>query len=1129
MLATPNLTIVQYNVNKSKDKVQRSFLQSLDPKTHHIIAIQEPWINPHSGQPATCKDQRYYTVIAKQGTPRTCIYVSKEIANADWQQVTQEGTGGDITSIEVTTSQGQIQIHSLYNPPPVSRSSIQLGTMEKVPGLTETGQHILVGDFNLHHPQWGSDFTPPHHFLSGRLLGMTEQADMDLITPKGMETWAARNSSSTLDLCFATTSLASKVLRCAVNIDLESASDHLPVQTEFEIQAQEQALPEPQLNWKAAKWNLIQEQLKTDLQEMEDWNLGTGAEIDLAIDKLTEILWRTAQTHTPEKKPSLYQQPYWTKECTEKVKEARKARRRWTQSHTQETWDKYQKACQDKKTQIRRDKQQEWRSTVGIVTQHPEQMWKLAKWARRPDQDKEQAPQFPQILDSTGTVQTTQEGKAKAFGAHFFGTQVEADLGDIPGTEYPPPLSSQWSVSPEEIRDLIKKLPGTKAPGPDKIHNKYLKACVKELQTPLAILFTACMRHGHCPQAFKHSLTCVLRKPQKGDYTRLKSYRPIALLNTIGKLLEKVVAIRITDLAEEHNILPETQMGGRAKRSTLTALELITEQVKTLWHYGNNKAASLLSLDISGAFDNVSHTRLLHILRQKGFPGWIVQFVQSFLQGRTTQILLGRYKSGTTPTETGIPQGSAISPILFLLFMADLTPLLNSRNTSASGFVDDTNILAWSDTTEENCRTLQTKHDLCEDWARRHGAKFAPEKYQLIHFSKARTRHNMAATVTIQGHETKPSPELRVLGVWLDPKLSWNPQIKKAQHRANCNSQSIEKLTTSTWGATFSKAKIMYKAIVQPAMLYGSQVWAATDRIPQRMEKPLNRTQALCLKKVLRAYRSTPTRVVEMETGTPPVKHYLAGMRLQYAGKTSGYPVQQVIQKATDKIKSQHQKDRTRTQTDRTPQKETDHKDFETLATLIDQEKEARAQARGGQADRKKKGQDQAELIAKQMWKEAWNKEPIRPGEPKAFRRFGTHNYLLYKNLKRAEASLAIQIRSEHIGFRAYLHQRRVPGYETKACPCGYLSQNPEHMLLRCPQWSEGRGEWRAKARDRSYQALISNPGDLQRITRWILRQGFIKQFSLAEETERWIETRQKEAKAKGEAQRQRARGQQTR
>lgn len=120
MIGTTTLTIIQYNVNKSKDKVQRSFLQSLDPRVHHIIAVQEPWLNPHTSKPATCKDPRFHTIMSKQGNPRACLYISKDVTVADWQQITQEGDPGDLATVKSTTDQGTIQVHSNYNPPPDS-------------------------------------------------------------------------------------------------------------------------------------------------------------------------------------------------------------------------------------------------------------------------------------------------------------------------------------------------------------------------------------------------------------------------------------------------------------------------------------------------------------------------------------------------------------------------------------------------------------------------------------------------------------------------------------------------------------------------------------------------------------------------------------------------------------------------------------------------------------------------------------------------------------------------------------------------------------------------------------------------------------------------------------------------
>lgn len=370
----------------------------------------------------------------------------------------------------------------------------------------------------------------------------------------------------------------------------------------------------------------------------------------------------------------------------------------------------------------------------------------------------------------------------------------------------------------------------------------------------------------------------------------------------------------------------------------------------------------------------------------------------------------------------------------------------------------------------------------------------------------------MAAPVKIQGFETHPTRELRVLGIWLDPKLSWGPQVKKAQARADTNRQSIERLTASTWGATFTKAQTMYKAIVKPAMLYGAAIWAAEKHIPKRIEDPLNRAQAACLKRVLGAYKSTPHRTMEMESGTAPIREYLQGMRCQYAEKTSAYPAQGTIQAATQRIRTQWERRRRPNRPHMIPQKEADLKTSQEILAALEQREALREQANTG--DKGKKKQSQAERIAGHLWETRWNQKPVRPGAPPAARTFGRYNYLIYKDLKRAEASIAIQIRSEHIGLRAYLHQRRVPGYDSKRCPCGYLSQNPEHMVLNCTKWVKGRSQWRAKARDRQYQAIIQDRQDIRRVTRWILNEDYLEQFSLAVETERWIERRERERRA---------------
>jgi retron-type reverse transcriptase len=124
--------------------------------------------------------------------------------------------------------------------------------------------------------------------------------------------------------------------------------------------------------------------------------------------------------------------------------------------------------------------------------------------------------------------------------------------------------------------------------------------------------------------------------------------------------------------AEEHGLLPWNQMGGRSKRSTTSGLGLLTACVKTAWKARPGSVVLVLSLDLKGAYDNVSHKRLLFILRRKRMPEWLVLFVRSFLTARRTRIAFAGHESDWIQTNTGIPQGSPISPILFLFVASEI-------------------------------------------------------------------------------------------------------------------------------------------------------------------------------------------------------------------------------------------------------------------------------------------------------------------------------------------------------------------------------------------------------------------------------------------------------------------------
>ena len=316
----------------------------------------------------------------------------------------------------------------------------------------------------------------------------------------------------------------------------------------------------------------------------------------------------------------------------------------------------------------------------------------------------------------------------------FFPTFSSADLFDLEGFSYLESLEFP-PVTSEEVANAIRNAGKGKKPGLDDVPNSLLIDYLKIFSPQLVFIFNECLRIGYHPACFKEALTVVLRKPGKDNYTTPKAYRPIALLSTIGKALESIMASRLMWAVETHDLLPRSHLGGRRGTSTEHACHALLEQVHAAWRNGG--VASLLCLDVQGAFDNVSHKRLLHCLRKRKIGGAMLAWCESFLSDRHTYIQLGDHRSPRTRVRTGIAQGSPVSPIFYIFYNSDLLESCTNRTqrTQATGYIDDTSIMVMGDSAEENVEELYRLHEeQAQPWAARHASIFAPKKYQLMHF-----------------------------------------------------------------------------------------------------------------------------------------------------------------------------------------------------------------------------------------------------------------------------------------------------------------------------------------------------------------------------------------------------------
>ncbi|KAI7197882.1 hypothetical protein KC316_g4011 [Hortaea werneckii] len=322
-------------------------------------------------------------------------------------------------------------------------------------------------------------------------------------------------------------------------------------------------------------------------------------------------------------------------------------------------------------------------------------------------------------------------GEDRDLSRNLFLLLVSLDLEDNRDALYTGQVDLPYTTE-KEVPDAILATKPRKAPGSDGIPNKGLQTAVKLLSGHLMNVFNQSLDLGHCPAHFRCSTTLVLRKPGKDNYTVPKAYRPTLLLNTVGKIMDAVLAQRLSYFLKTEDVLPNSHMGGRKEA---------VDRARPPRHYRKDQyglkhcwsaMASLLLLDVSGAFDNVSHQRLLHNLRSRKVDEKLVQWIASFPSNRRTRITIDGYELTEYYVEN--VQGSPLSPILYIFYNACLIDECNTdEETATVGYIDGAAILARGNKTIQR---LAATLERAKRWAAVH-AKFAPDKFQLTRFTRA--------------------------------------------------------------------------------------------------------------------------------------------------------------------------------------------------------------------------------------------------------------------------------------------------------------------------------------------------------------------------------------------------------
>ena len=371
-------------------------------------------------------------------------------------------------------------------------------------------------------------------------------------------------------------------------------------------------------------------------------------------------------------------------------------------------------------------------------------LWRLATWyqgVRKTTVPTLKDPLNPDQKNPTWV--SASPAKAKLLAESWFPNDTPR-AKDVPYPFPPLPTRDFKSVTNEEVLDTLKECSSDNAPGISGITYRVWKwvALVAPDQL-ISVVRAAVKLQVHHP-SWKQALVAVIPKNNKKDMALPKSHRPIQLIECLGKLVEKIVARRITYDLGRYELMPFNQFGSRSDSSCLDAAMALTHDVHTARE--KNLVSSFLAVDIKGFFDHVDHQRMINVLVHLGFPLEITGWVKSFLSERFVRVQVDDCVGKPHPQKVGAPQGSPVSPILACIYSSIVLVLLNrfpifnetgpdSIPLAPRALVDDYGFLACSHNFETNIFTLRKTLEYTVAILLRIGMKIDPDKCDLMHFT----------------------------------------------------------------------------------------------------------------------------------------------------------------------------------------------------------------------------------------------------------------------------------------------------------------------------------------------------------------------------------------------------------
>lgn len=701
-----------------------------------------------------------------------------------------------------------IVVASIYCPPKYSLKKHHYLDLFKKLGK----KFVIGGDFNAKNTHWGSRLTT----TKGReLFQATSEFGCEIIST-GKPTYWPTDPNKIPDLIdfFIIKNISNNFIQIEDRQEMDS--DHSPILlTVSENAIEKQSIPvlaNKYTDWESFKVCLEEKiQLAVPLQYKE--------QLDAEVENYIKDIQLTVWENTPVIKQRVKENKY-PAEILELIAIKRRARKKWHQTRAPQDKTRLNNLTQQLRRIIKEVKNKSINLYLKKLTNDKStdySLWKAAKNLKRP------IAAIPPIRKLDGKWARDNKEKAKLFAEHLEKI-FQVNTGEEDEDLNVEPIQEQEEIAltnPAEVKKEIKNnIKSKKAPGYDLITGQILKQLPEKAIVKITNLINAAFRLKYVPKLWKVAEVIMIPKAGKPP-NEVSSYRPISLLPIMSKLFEKIYLRRLKPVIERKNLIPDHQFGFREKHATIDQVHRITNTIEKALE--EKKVCSAVFLDVTQAFDKVWHKGLNCKLKTI-LPKEHSEMIESYLSERYFYIKQEGEYSDLKEIGAGVPQGSVLGPILYLLYTCDFPAL---ENNIIATFADDTAVLAVGENNKESTETLQRAMTKIQNYTKKWRLKLNEAKSIHVDFTNKKIDHK---PVYINGQEIPYSNTAKYLGMTLDAKLRWKAHIKNKKEELQIRYTKMYWLIGKHSTLTIQNKLLLYKQILKPVWSYGIQLWGCSKK-----------------------------------------------------------------------------------------------------------------------------------------------------------------------------------------------------------------------------------------------------------------------------------------------------------